>query len=82
VNTIAATTTATGLKVTAMLDAGTYPLKVKISDKKMNALEERILARHGFHGSWNYTFNPARARRTRRRRPRPALTWTPWRTPR
>jgi hypothetical protein len=59
VNTIAAVTTATGLTVAAMLDAGTYPVKVKISDKKIKDLEERALTRHGFHGSWNYTIRPA-----------------------
>jgi hypothetical protein len=61
VNTIAAVTTATGLTVAAMLDTGTYPVKVKISDKKMKDLHERVLARHGFHGSWNYTIRPAAA---------------------
>jgi Rhodopirellula transposase DDE domain len=55
VETIAATTTRTGLTVTAMLDAGTYPEKVKISDARMQELEQRVLARHGFHGEWNYT---------------------------
>jgi len=53
--TIAATTTRTGLTVTAMLDDGTYPEKVKISGTTMSELEQRALARHGFHGEWNYT---------------------------
>jgi transposase len=53
--TIAATTTRTGLKVTAMLDDGTYPKKARISGKTMDELEQRALARHGFHGEWNYT---------------------------
>jgi len=53
--TIAATTTRTGLTVAAMLDDGTYPGKVKISGKAMDELEQRAIARHGFHGEWNYT---------------------------
>jgi Rhodopirellula transposase DDE domain len=55
VNTIAATTTATGLRVTAILDAGRYPAGAEISDAQMKQLEDRVLARHGFHGDWNYT---------------------------
>jgi Rhodopirellula transposase DDE domain len=57
--TIAATTTRTGLRVTAMLDDGRYPSKVKVSGKTMDELEQRILARHGFHGEWNYTVLPS-----------------------
>jgi hypothetical protein len=53
--TIAATTTRTGLTVTAMLDDGTYPKKVTVSGTAMDELEQRALARHGFHGEWNYT---------------------------
>jgi Rhodopirellula transposase DDE domain len=56
--TIAATTTRTGLKVTAMLDDGSYPSKVKVSDGQMHDLEERVLDRHAFHGEWNYTVLP------------------------
>ena len=55
VNTIAATTTATGLTVTAILDAGRYPAGAQISDAQMKDLEDRVIARHGFHGDWNYT---------------------------
>ena len=39
VNTIAATTTSTGLIVRAELDAAAYPSGVKIPDKDMEALE-------------------------------------------
>ena len=70
--TIAATTTRTGLKVTAMLDDGTYPKKARVSGKTMEELEQRALARHGFHGEWNYTLlrSPGRRwSRDRRRRP-------------
>jgi hypothetical protein len=58
VNTIAATTTATGLTVHAELDPGTYPAGVKITNAQMNALP---LARHPWHGDWNYTLHPAAA---------------------
>jgi hypothetical protein len=59
VETIAATTTTTGLTVRAELDESTYPTGVKIPDKQMKALEtEGILARHDFHGEWNYTLHP------------------------
>ncbi len=52
---IAATTTGTGLKVHAQLDTGDYPTGVQISDARMAALP---IARHGFHGDWNYTLHP------------------------
>ena len=59
VQTIAATTTRSGLKVHAELDTGTYPTGVKIGDEQMKALETQgILTRHGFHGEWNYSLNP------------------------
>jgi hypothetical protein len=59
VETIAATTTSTGLTVPAELDRTTYPTGVKIPDAEMKALEnQRILTRHDFHGEWNYTLNP------------------------
>ena len=55
VETIAATTTNTGLTVRAELDQATYPTGVKIPDAQMKALEnQRILTRHDFHGEWNY----------------------------
>ncbi len=55
VNTIAATTTAAGLTVTAVLDAGRYPVGAQVSDAQMQHLEDRVITRHGFHGDWNYT---------------------------
>jgi hypothetical protein len=55
VQTIAATTTATGLRVHAELDTSTYDTGVKISDRQMDALP---LARHHWHGDWNYTLRP------------------------
>ena len=57
---IAATTTYQGLKCTAALDDGEYPDGIKISDERMKYLEERVIARHGTHGEWNYAIRPPR----------------------
>jgi transposase len=61
VNTIAATTTSTGLTVTAALDQGSYPTGTTVGDEQMSDLEARAITRHGFHGEWNYTLHPAPA---------------------
>jgi hypothetical protein len=58
IDTIAATTTAAGLTVTARLDTGRYPLGGAVSDEQMKDLEGRHLTRHQFHGEWNYTVLP------------------------
>jgi hypothetical protein len=58
VQTIAATTTRTGLRVHAELDTGLYPAGVKISDQEMAALP---ITRHRFHGDWNYRLHPRAA---------------------
>lgn len=59
VETIAATTTSTGLSVRAELDNNEYPKGIKITDKQMKVLEEQgILTRHQFHGEWNYSLLP------------------------
>jgi hypothetical protein len=55
VQTIAATTTATGLTVHAELDTSAYDTGVKISERQMDALP---LTRHTWHGDWNYTLRP------------------------
>ena len=57
VQTIAATTTGSGLSVHAGLDTGsTYPTGIKIPDSEMKALHETgTLARHPWHREWNYT---------------------------
>ncbi|WNV83888.1 ISAzo13 family transposase [Umezawaea sp. Da 62-37] len=55
VNTIAATTTRTGLTVHAELDTDTYDTGVRVSDGQMDALP---LDRHDWHGDWNYTLRP------------------------
>ena len=59
VQTIAATTTRTGLTVAAELDTAPYPKGIKISDRQMKDLEQRVLRRHPFHGEWNYSLIPA-----------------------
>ena len=55
VESIAATTTRTGLRVHAELDPGSYPAGEKVSDAEMDALP---LARHAWHGDWNYALHP------------------------
>jgi Rhodopirellula transposase DDE domain len=55
VNSIAATTTRTGLTVHAELDPGSYPTGVKVSDAELNAVP---VTGHAFHGEWNYTVHP------------------------
>jgi hypothetical protein len=59
INSIGATTTSTGLAVTAVLDGGRYPTGTTISDEQVHDLETRALTRHCFHGEWNYTLLPA-----------------------
>jgi hypothetical protein len=55
VNLIAATTTATGLKVRAELDTTAYPLGRKVSEQEVADVN---LLRNSFHGEWNYTILP------------------------
>ena len=55
VNSIAATTTGTGLRVVAELDTNTYDTGTKVSDRQMDALP---VTRHDWHGDWNYTIRP------------------------
>lgn len=66
VETIAATTTKTGLTVQAMLDTNTYQRGIKISDKDMKAFEARHVRRHTFHGNWNYVIKAAPSQETTR----------------
>jgi transposase len=77
VQTIAATTTATGLRVHAELDTSAYDTGVKISDRQMDALP---LTRHAWHGDWNYTLRPEDYDQTAGApdpfdRPSPDLAW-------
>jgi hypothetical protein len=53
-NTIAATTTRTGLTVQAELDTNTYPTGMTVTDAQIDALS---MSRHRFHGDWNYTLH-------------------------
>lgn len=55
VQSIAATTTRTGLRVHAELDTDAYPIGVRISDAELNAVP---ITGHAFHGEWNYTVHP------------------------
>jgi hypothetical protein len=55
VQSIAATTTRTGLKVDAVLDDNSYPTGVTISDTHMDAV---AVTGHTFHPDWNYTLHP------------------------
>ncbi|CAM5677618.1 ISAzo13 family transposase ISStsp1 [Streptomyces avidinii] len=55
VQSIAATTTRTGLRVRAELDTNTYPTGVRIKVAEMAALR---LTRHVFQGAWNYALHP------------------------
>jgi hypothetical protein len=55
VQTIAATTTRTGLTVHAELDTGSYPTGVTVSNAALAAVP---ITRHSFHGDWNYTLHP------------------------
>ncbi len=55
VNTIAATTTRTGLRVAAELDTASYPIGVKVSDDQ---LAQVPIIRHSWHGEWNYAVHP------------------------
>jgi transposase len=76
VNTIAATTTRTGLTVAAELDTGTYATGIKISKAQMDALP---VTPHDWHGDWNYTLHPAPAAASPPPQPaartRPDLAW-------
>ncbi|WP_442817387.1 ISAzo13 family transposase [Streptomyces sp. NBC_01216] len=54
-NLISATTTRTGLTVTARLDTGSYPTGIEISEQHAAALTIRP---YDFHGEWNYTIPP------------------------
>jgi len=56
VQSIAATTTRTGLTVHAELDTSTYPTGVKIPDAEIKALHDTgALLRHDWHPEWNGT---------------------------
>ena len=55
VNTIAATTTRSGLSVHCELDSSRYPKGIAVTDKEFAAIN---IKRDKFHGEWNYTISP------------------------
>lgn len=55
VNLIASTKTKTGLTVKARLDKRKYKNGIEVSKQEM---EQINLAKHKFHGEWNYTIKP------------------------
>ena len=55
VDLIASTTTETGLTVQCVLDTDEYLTGIKYANADVEALP---LARHEFHGEWNYTLTP------------------------
>lgn len=55
VSLIGATSTTTGLKVTAQLDLDAYPTGVKVPDQVMDQLNLEL---HPLHPHWNYTLAP------------------------
>jgi transposase len=55
VQTIAATTTRTGLQVNASLDTRDYPLGIAVTAAQLQALP---ITAHAWHGAWNYTIGP------------------------
>jgi hypothetical protein len=57
IDTISAVTTRTGLTVTAVLDENPHPAGREVSQERMKDTG-RYLARHDWHGEWNYTLHP------------------------
>jgi hypothetical protein len=55
IETIAATTTKTGLSIGAELDTGSYDLGVSVTPAEFHALP---ITPNAFHGDWNYTLAP------------------------
>ena len=62
VNLIGSTHSRAGLRVRSELDRGQYPAGVTVTDAQMASVH---LARHRFHGDWNYTVHPAPSKATR-----------------
>lgn len=57
INLIANTSTQQGLRIKAELDQANYPLKTKVTDDELQAVQ---IKRHRFHGEWNYNILPAK----------------------
>jgi hypothetical protein len=60
IETIAATTTKSGLTVQAVLDPTTYPTGLQVTKAQVDAVP---LTRHDFHGEWNYTIHSGPTRK-------------------
>jgi hypothetical protein len=75
IETIAATTTRSGLSIAAALDTGSYPLGTSVTPAEFHALP---ITPSTFHGDWNYTLAPIPPRPPEEPRTRrtidPALT--------
>jgi hypothetical protein len=56
VSLIASTITTTGLTVRCELDQNLYPTKIKLTERQKDSIP---IARHEFHGDWNYTIHAA-----------------------
>jgi hypothetical protein len=56
INSIAATTTSSGLKVFARLDQRGYPKKIEVTDAQVAAVN---ITPDPFHPEWNYTIAPS-----------------------
>jgi transposase len=55
INLIANTSTDQGLRIKAELDTANYPLRTKVTDEELAAVN---IQRHKFHGDWNYSIHP------------------------
>jgi hypothetical protein len=55
VSLIGSTKTRTGLRIRAQLDENTYEKGIKVSKQELGEVK---IARHEFHGDWNYTIHP------------------------
>lgn len=60
VSLIAGTQTSTGLKIRCQLDRKHYPAGIKVTDKQLASIH---LEPADFHGDWNYTIRPTKARK-------------------
>lgn len=56
INSIAATTSESGLEVYAQLDQRDYPKGIEVSDAELAAVN---LVGDQFHPEWNYTITPS-----------------------
>jgi DDE family transposase len=65
VETIAATTTETGLTVAGVMDTNQYPTGIRVSDAQIKAVP---VQRYAFHGEWNYVIHPGPIPETLRNR--------------